>query len=316
MLNLRYHIVSLVAVFLALGIGIAVGSAFISRVTVDQLRKRLDSVDASVSQTRKTNDQLTSQIRTWERFADQGRPELLAGELKGVPVVVVGVQGINRKPVDDFIGELSVAGAVNEGTLWLTPKLNLSTQGDVSALATALGVAVDSPDVLRATALSRLATLLGGTGDPSGLLPALQQAGFVEYEQPPSPSSSTTVAPPVAPGGIPLVGTRTVVISGAGARLEDDTMTMPFLVQLGLQGAPVVAAEAGQDTPGGRGVFVGLVMRNAQTSPRISTVDNLESFMGQAASVLALAQLAHGAVGHYGVGPGAQRLLPDLSAGT
>src|SRR5438046_8273431 len=109
MLNLRYHIVSLVAVFLALGIGIIMGSSFISRVTVDQLRKRLDSVDASVRQTRKTNDALTGQIRTWERFADQGRPQLLAGELKGVPVVVVGVQGIDRKPVDDFASELSVA---------------------------------------------------------------------------------------------------------------------------------------------------------------------------------------------------------------
>jgi Copper transport outer membrane protein, MctB len=315
-LNLRYHIVSLVAVFLALGIGIIMGSSFISRVTVDQLRKRLDTVDASVRQTRKTNDALTTQIRTWERFADQGRPQLLAGQLKGVPVVIVGVQGIDRKAVDDFTSQLSVAGAVSEGTVWLTPKLNLSTQGDVNDLAAALGVAPDSPDVLRATALSRLAMLLGGTGDPGGLLPALRQAGFVAYEQPPSPSSSTTVAPPAAPGGIPLPNTRTVVISGAGARLEDDTMTLPFLVQLGLEGAPVVAAEAGQDTPGGRGVFVGLVRRNVQTSPRISTVDNLESFIGQAATVFALSDLRSGPVGHYGVGPGAQRLLPDLSAGT
>ena len=44
MLNLRYHVVSLVAVFLALGIGVIMGATVIDRVTVDQLRNRLDSV--------------------------------------------------------------------------------------------------------------------------------------------------------------------------------------------------------------------------------------------------------------------------------
>ena len=43
---------------------------------------------------------------------------------------------------------------------------------------------------------------------------------------------------------------------------------------------------------------------------RLSTVDNLESFMGEAASVLAVEDLAVPRVGHYGVGPGADRLLP------
>src|SRR5206468_2922951 len=82
---------------------------------------------------------------------------------------------------------------------------------------------------------------------------------------------------------IPLAGTRTVLVSGAGARLDDDTMTMPFLLQLALNGAPVVAAESGQDTAGGRGVFVGLVRRQPEMASRVSTVDNLESFIGQAA---------------------------------
>src|SRR4029077_16774533 len=54
-LNLRYHVVSLVAVFLALGIGVIMGATVIDRVTVDQLRNRLDSVEKSVSQTRKDN---------------------------------------------------------------------------------------------------------------------------------------------------------------------------------------------------------------------------------------------------------------------
>jgi copper transport outer membrane protein MctB len=315
-LNLRYHVVSLVAVFLALGIGIIMGTTVIDRVTVDRLRQQLDRVEASVGQTRRDNDRLTTQLRTWERFADQGRSQLVAGQLRGVPVLLVGVQGIDRKPVDGLRAELLTAGAAVEGTVWLTSKLNLTSQGDATALAAALALPDDTPDVLRATALSRLATVLGGTGDPAGVVPALRQAGFVEYEEPPAPPSSTTTTPPLGPGAIPLAGTRYVVVSGAGARLDDDTMTMPFLVQLGLEGAPVIAAEAGQDTPGGRGVFVGLVRRNAETASRVSTIDNLESFMGQAAGVLALGELGRVPAGHYGVGPGAQRLLPEPAAGT
>jgi hypothetical protein len=314
-LNLRYHVVSLVAVFLALGIGVIMGATVIDRVTVDQLRTRLDSVEGSVRQTRRDNDRLTAQLRTWDRFADQGRTELLAGQLRGVPVLLVAVDGIDRKPVEDLRAELLTAGAGVEGTLWLNDKLNLRSQADATSLATALALPEDTPDVLRATALSRLATVLQGAGDQAGVVPALRQGGFVDYDPPPSVTSPSS-APPPGPGAIPLAGTRSVVVSGAGARLDDDTMTLPFVTQLALEGAPVVAAEAGQDTPGGRGVFVGLVRRRPETAARVSTVDNLESFIGQAAGVLALREAGRQPAGHYGVGPGAQRLLPEPLTGT
>jgi len=285
----------------------------INRGIVDQLQKRLDSVEASDRQTRKDNSQLAAQLQTWDRFVEQGRSELLAGQLQGVPVLLVGVDGIDRTSVGDLRADLMAAGAGVEGTIWLNDRLNVRTQGDANALAAALGMAGDTPDVIRATALSRLAGVLQGTGDPAGLIPALRQAGFVDYEAPPAPtstSSPTTTAP--VPGTIPLAGTRSVIVSGAGARL-DDTLTMPLVTQLALTGTPIVAAEAGQDTPGGRGVFVGLVRGRQETAARVPTVDNLESFIGQAATVLALRDLGREPVSHYGVGPGAQRLLPDAT---
>jgi hypothetical protein len=315
MLNLRYHVVSLVAVFLALGIGVIMGATVIDRVTVDQLRNRLDSVESSVRQTRRDSDRLTAQLQMWDRFAEQGRPELLAGQLRDVPVLVVGVDGIDRKPVDGLRTEFVAAGARLEGTLWLNDKLNLRSQADATALATVLGLAPDTPEVLRATALSRLAVVLQGVGDPAGVVPALRQAGFIDYEAPPSSTSSSTTVPPPGPGVLPVAGTRSVIVSGAGARLDDDTTTMPFVTQLALGGAPVVAAEAGQDTPGGRGVFVGLVRNRAETAALVSTIDNLESFIGQAAGVLAVRDIGREPAGHYGVGPGAQRLIPEPPSG-
>jgi hypothetical protein len=74
----------------------------------------------------------------------------------------------------------------------------------------------------------------------------------------------------------------------------------------------LVAAESGVDTPGGRTVFVGPLRADGSLAPKLSTVDNLESPIGQAAVVLALADLDVPRTGNYGVGPGAQRLLPAV----
>jgi len=113
---------------------------------------------------------------------------------------------------------------------------------------------------------------------------------------------------------IPVAGTRFVVASGAGAEVGDDLLALPLAQVLATAGAKAVAAEAGQDTDGGRAVFVGLIRGDATANGKVSTVDNLESPMGQAAVVLALEELGESRVGHFGVGPGAQRLLPALPA--
>ena len=105
-----------------------------------------------------------------------------------------------------------------------------------------------------------------------------------------------------------------MLVSGAGAEVGDELAAIPLAEALAASPAKAVAAEAGQDTDGGRGVFVGLLRSDAAAREKVSTVDNLESPMGQAAVVLALEELGSARVGHFGVGPGAQRLLPALAA--
>src|SRR5205823_9538857 len=126
------------------------------------------------------------------------------------------------------------------------------------------------------------------------------------YDAPVPLAPSTTVDANL----IPVAGTRMVVISGAGAQVDDDQITAPLVALLAQAHVPLVAAEAGQDTPGGRDVFVGAIRKDGQLAARVATVDNLESFMGQAAAVIALADAGDGRFGQYGVGPGADRLLP------
>jgi len=207
-----------------------------------------------------------------------------------------------------------------EGTLWFTSKMRLAGDSDVRSLATALDLAVDRPDVVRRQALARLVVARDPAAAEPSPLASLSAAGFVTYDPPPAATTSTsggastaTSIPPTL-ASLPLVGTRYVVVSGAGAEVGDDLVAVPF-VQVASQGnGRVVAAEAGQDTDGGRAVFVGLLRGDAVVSTRISTVDNLESPMGQTAAVLAVEELSVPRFGHFGVGPGAQRILPAPAA--
>ncbi len=338
MINLRYHIVSIVAVFLALGMGIVMGSTVIDRVTVDALNNKLDSVQSSTNAIRDDNARLKGQVQQGKDFADTTRDELLRGHLRGVPVMVVAVAGIDRTPVDDLRAALVTAQATVEGTVWFTSKMRLANDNDVRALAEALQLSVDRPDVVRSGALARILVPRDTSSPEPSPLASLSAGGFITYDPPPAPAttSTSTASPPPTLASLPLAGTRYVVVSGAGAEVSDDVVAVPF-VRTASQPAVsqpgpsqpgsnpssstststptatsgrVVAAEAGQDTQGGRAVFVGLLRGDAVLSTRVSTVDNLESAMGQTATILALEDLSVPRFGHYGVGPGAQRILP------
>jgi hypothetical protein len=330
-INLRYHVVSLVAVFLALGLGIVMGSTVIDRVTVDALNNNLKNVRSDVNSTREENRRLAEQVREGQDFADQSLVQVLRDQLPGVPVLVVAVSGIDRRPVETLRQSLQSAGASLQGTLWVTSKMRLDNEGETRALATALASAApatttttaagtaatsiapgststtvdpdDSAGAVRQQALDRLLT------EPATLA-AMVSAGFLGYEPPPGLPGAETSAPSPGLGVVPVDGTRFVVVSGAGAEVGDDLLAVPLAQALATGGGQAVGAEAGQDSDGGRGVFVGLLRRDATVNGKVSTVDNLESPMGQAAVVLALDELGEARVGHFGVGPGAQRLLP------
>ncbi len=135
MVNFRFHLVSLTAIFLALGIGIAVGATVVDRATVDFLERRLEGVEQRLDDTDTENDQLRRDLGTWSAFADQARDEAVAGRLEGVPVLVLAVQGIDRRPVDEFRQTLAAATASVQGTVWFTSKLRLEKDEDAAALA-------------------------------------------------------------------------------------------------------------------------------------------------------------------------------------
>lgn len=314
MVNFRFHLVSLVAVFLALGIGILMGSTVIDQATVRQLERNIDAFRSQRDDARALAAQRRAELDLWGRFAEQARPELFAGRLTGVRVMVVAMEGAGSDIVDGVHDWLTQAGATDLGTLRLNRRFTLEGDNTVRDLRDATGLSGPSSAAVRSEALGALAAALvppqvapaeapapaAGPGPPSGgeLLAALRRAGFVDYVPPRSG--------PLELATLPAPGTRLVVVGGGGAL--DTLAGVPLCRALARQqGAAVVAGEAH-----GAGRLVGALRRDADVADRVSTVDDLDRFYGMVALVLAVEDLASGTVGHYGLD--GDRLVPAPNA--
>lgn len=310
MINFRFHLVSLTGIFLALGIGIAVGATVVDRATVDALQSRLDGVERRVNATDRENDRLKRDLGRWGIFAEQGGTVALSERLEDVPVLVIGVRGIDRAPVDGLRQALAAAGARLGGTAWFTSKFKLQKPEDVAQLAQIVGVAPRNALSVRRNALTRIAAELAAE-QPSGLLLSLRDAAFVDFEDP--------AGAPVDLAAVPATGSRFVVVSGSDAEVPNDDLAIPLTAQLGrVARTRVLAAEAGrEDAKTGatleRALFVGPLRSDEGLAGLLSTVDNLEDFRGRFAAVYAVRDLADAKVGNYGVGPGAGSLVPEGS---
>jgi hypothetical protein len=334
MINVRYHIITLVAVFLALAIGLVAGSTVIQQSLVDQLEGNLDNLDSRLQEVEKRNGQLDDQLgQLRERdkaLGDQGPAQLLANRLEGTTVLMIGVDGIDEGSMQSLRQTLGTSGAQLTGTLWLRDRLALTDDQSIEDLATVLGVATRNPAALQAELAQRVGDLLAVAAAPTEVIEAatttttrpvvsgdtaagaatrlmtlladLQQARFVDLD---GGLSDTRPAQ--------LVGVRLVVAGGTGAKVGEDAVVMPLLERLSQDVDPVaVAVEAAPADPEApRSVFVSAVRSDRRLRDRLSTVDDAETFVGWAATVLALDDLGRGRVGHYGVSSGAERLLPE-----
>ena len=84
MINFRFHLVSLIAVFLALGLGILVGSTVVDQKIVNRLDREISSVRKENSDARKTaNKALAEENSRLQKFIDEAAPFVGDARLDG-----------------------------------------------------------------------------------------------------------------------------------------------------------------------------------------------------------------------------------------
>ncbi|HEV7537083.1 MAG TPA: copper transporter [Acidimicrobiia bacterium] len=329
MINFRFHLVSLVAVFLALALGVVMGSTVIDRAIVDRLSSQIDSVKKRADAERAENRTLRDQMKGLETFIAQAQPQLTARRLNQVPVTIVAVRGVPGEDVKAAYDILRSAGALVPGVLWIEDGFSASDPGGRTKLVQAMGDSGLAYDDLRQVALEALGhrlaagprvttvsstavsgTTVSGTAESSDLdtLVALNEAGLVSFD-------------PLGGGAVdleswPSAGARMLVIDGSQAHPPPGTMTIPILRAAGAAGGRLALAEVFRPTATvkARGTVVRGVRDDAALSRVVSTVDDLDDTRGQVALTLAVQELGTDRAGHYGEGPGASAQLPTPEA--
>jgi hypothetical protein len=306
MVTFRFYVVSLVAVFLALAMGVVVGSTLIDRAIVDRLDRSVKSVSDRLDRQQDENAKLRDELRDLQEYADGTAPAVVDGALDGGGVAVVAERGVEPDVVEAAVTLLQDADGAAPGILWLEPGWALTDEADRTKLAEAIDVPVTGPGRLRDRAWGRLVTALQGgsvQGDP---LQELADGGFVSYDDVGDVESGAGV------GSLAGLGEQVVLVGGPDSQLGPD-VTVAMGRGLVRAGVPAVVAEAWREHEDGpaRGTVASLVRNEDDLADVVSTVDDLDLVQGRVATTMALADLRSGVRGHYGYGADADRPLPE-----
>jgi Copper transport outer membrane protein, MctB len=287
----RYHAASLAAVFLALGIGILIGSAFGGDV-VESTRENLEgSLEGNLDAARDRADELAAELERSNDFAERVYPAIVGDRLRSstgrsLRIGVVALGGLSDDLAADVEAALEPTGGrlVEVAVLSEPPDLgalqselqetrffDLADNGDTQeAFARGVGRQL----MLGGTLLERvrgqlLSRASGEFGPLDGLIVARQQPSDLEGED----------------------RTETGILE---AGILDAATATRF---------PVVGVERGDTDPSSIGFL---------SSHGLATVDDLDQVAGRVALVFALL----GAEGDFGTKESADRLLPDLLTST
>jgi hypothetical protein len=308
-INFRYHLVSLTAVFLALTVGLILGTAALNGPAIEAFESNIQSLRDSNEQLREQAAQMEKDLEEDQAFANAVAPSYLADQLAAKHVLVVALPGAESEYVDGTIEMLGYAGATVSGRISVLDDFfdpaNTGKLGDL--------VETTTPDTVTtpvtydgATAMSYvLAAVTTGkaagapvaitAGDITTVTTGLTDLGMLTVETTPTG---------VADGVIILAGSGFVDSDAA----DRNAGMVAFTNAYAADGLTVYAAST--DTGDGNPIKT-LLAEHAET---VATVDNVAITQGQIAAVAALADFVNtGTVNHLGTGEGASDLLPGAA---
>jgi hypothetical protein len=300
-IDFRYHLVSIIAVFLALAVGLVVGSTALSAKAEYVLSRGEHSALAANSELRKTNGSLTKQVTADQAFAQANAQRLIGGLLPLEKVVLVVAPGATSAVTAGVTAALKQAGATVTGEVDVQPSFLDTTavnetalSGLAQSLATRSGLTPPAQSQSKvagqqAAAQMLAASVLEPTAGATSLsdkaraviLTGLEQEGFV------------------AASGTPATATLCVLVAPAGAPPQSGSEVLAALAaQLSAAGGGTVMAGSADS------IGPGSVVSKESGANQVSTVDNADTESGQIMVVQALKDLLDGkAPGNYGIGP-------------
>lgn len=311
MISLRYHVISIGAVFLALALGVVFGSTAISDRLLSGLSSDREQLARQVDDLQSENSGLQSRLADADAFGTAVAERSVRDVLTDREVVLVTT--VDAAPADrDAVTELlRSAGATVTGEVALTEAFTDPSRADqLTELTTLLlpaGVQLPTAPDAGTLAGGLLGSLLLAdpqTGQPqaspeetAAVLTGLRDGGFIR---------SASQLPP-AELAVVLTGGS---VSGDGSGDRAGTVAR-FATQLDRSGAGAVLAGPSGSAKGNGSI--GVVRADTAASSVLSTVDHVGGAAGRVTTVLALAEQLEGRAGRYGTAGNAQAVVPEIA---
>jgi hypothetical protein len=278
----RYHAASLVAVFLALAVGILVGAEFGGDALTDTRRDLEQSLVGNLQDARSQADELGAELNRSEEFGERVYPVLTRDRLQGRRIGIIVFGGLPSEITGDVEEALGPTGARLVGVGVVREPVDVNgLAGDLAK--TRFADLRTDPD-----ALTELGTGLGRQLVLGGTLPEVVRGQFF------SRASGTFGAL----DGVIVVRDQPEEL-GPVQRSKANQLESALLAGIAATRTAAVGVETTDSEPSSVSFF---------QSSDLSSVDDVDLAAGQLAMVFAML----GAKGSFGVKGSADRLLPDL----
>lgn len=294
MIDLRYHIASLVGIFLALGLGILIGSTIVGdNLLVDQQKKMIDRLEQQFYSLRErendlveTNNYKDQIIANYENYSQALLPPLVKEHLVGYKIALV-VSGGSDVPAG-MLNALSVAGAEVTSKAVILANMSLESPDLLERVRAFYNAEKTmSADELRQYVASSVALVITNQAD-SEVKEFLQSNEIIKFS---------------GNNSIPLNG---VIVLGGTNNISSNyasSFDHALIGALAGTGVKIFGVEK-SDT-------VYSYMTEFQKN-NISTIDNVNLSPGQISLVYAM----EGEPGHYGIKATAKQFMPSLPVET
>jgi len=283
LIDMRYHVISLVAVFLALGIGILLGTTLVERGLIAEQKSQIKSLRKTFGEIKEKNKSLHAELEAYQEFSDQARPYMTANRLAGRTLAVLSTDDLD----DRVVGKVSEAVSGAGGSIPLTvilPDPALFDDAAVKESLSQLFQVPPQPALLKDRTYAEVVTQLKSGSNPA-MLSELARLGVIQIR-----------------GTFPGAVSAAILI--ASKKSSDpkylENADLPLARAMVAVALPAVGV-GGAETP--EAVLEGYKQSG------ISTVDHVDTSPGQVAMVMVL----EGRGGNYGSGKAAERMIPEPS---
>ena len=306
MISLRQHAISLAAVFLALAVGVVLGSGVLSNTMVSGLRDETRNLHNQVGALNGEKNSLNAKLAAANTFDAQMAGRMVHDALNGKSLVIFRAPDANDEDVDAVSKIVGQAGGAITGTVTLTQefvdansaeKLHSVVNSSVLPAGAQLSTQLvdqgsQAGDLLGIALLINRDPAVPPVDDPQRdtVLAALRDTGFISFKAGENEHIGASNAAVVISGG--SLG------SDAG---NQGVSVARFAAALAPHGSGVVLA--GRDGSSDGPAAVGIARADAAVTPVISTVDDVDAESGRVTTVLGVAELINGGrTGQYGTG--------------